>query len=156
MRTFGGIDEVQQTVGSELGTGSWYTVTQEAITAFADVTGDHQWIHVDEERATDGPYGATIAHGYFTLSLLPRLIADAFEFSGFGMKVNYGLDRVRFPAPVRVGSRIRATAQLVAAEPASRGIRVVVRNTVEIEGEAVPGCVADTVALLIPSTEGTD
>lgn len=148
MRRLNGPAEVQQALGEELGVGSWYRVTQSSIDAFADVTGDHQWIHVDVSRAAEGPYGATIAHGYFTLSLLPRLVADAFELTGFAMKVNYGLDRVRFTAPVLVGSRIRARAALAGVEHTARGIRVVVRNTVEIEGADAPACVADTVALL--------
>ncbi|WP_167138547.1 MaoC family dehydratase [Diaminobutyricimonas sp. TR449] len=149
MRRLNGIAELERAVGQELGVGSWYQVTQPAITAFADVTGDHQWIHIDTARAAEGPYGATIAHGYFSLSLLPRLVKDAFEFSGFSMKVNYGLDRVRFPSAVRVDSRIRARAVLTEVEITSRGARVVVRNTVEIEGTDAPACVADTVSLLI-------
>ncbi|WP_232466185.1 MaoC family dehydratase [Diaminobutyricimonas sp. LJ205] len=150
MRRLNGIAELEQAMGEELGVGSWHQVTQPAITAFAEVTGDHQWIHVDTARAAEGPYGTTIAHGYFSLSLLPHLVRDAFEFTGFDMKVNYGLDRVRFPNAVRVDSRIRARAVLTHMEITSRGARVVVRNTVEIEGTDVPACVADTVSLLIP------
>ncbi|WP_026932237.1 MaoC family dehydratase [Glycomyces tenuis] len=150
MRRLDGAAEVERALGEELGVGSWYPVTQAAVTAFADVTGDHQWIHVDAARAAQGPYGGTVAHGYFTLSLLPHLVSDAFELTGFGMKVNYGLDRVRFPSPVRVGSRIRARAVLTEVEGTARGTRIVVRNTVEIEDSTVPACVADTVALLVP------
>lgn len=149
MRRLDGAAEIRRALGEELGTGSWHLVTQSAVTAFADVTGDRQWIHVDTARAAEGPYGATVAHGYFTLSLLPHLVRDAYEFTGFDMKVNYGLDRVRFPAPVRVGSRIRARAVLTEVNETARGTRTVVRNTVEIEDAATPACVADTVALLI-------
>jgi acyl dehydratase len=144
-----GISDVEASLGEELGVGSWYTVTQAVIEAFADASGDHQWIHVDKARAAEGPYGATVAHGYLTLSLLPLLVRDAFEFTGFSMKVNYGLDRVRFPSPVLVDSRIRARAVLAEVEVTARGARVVVRNTVEIDGTDAPGCVADTVSLLV-------
>jgi acyl dehydratase len=150
MRHLYGVPEVRQALGEELGAGSWYRVTQQVISDFADVTGDHQWIHVDEARSADGPYGATIAHGYLTLSLLPHLVSDAFSFDGFAVKVNYGLDRVRFPSPVRVGSRIRARASLSAIDLTDHGVRAVVRNVVEIEGSDTPACVADTVALLVP------
>lgn len=149
MRSLDGVDEISAALGEELGVGSWFTLDQATITAFADATGDHQWVHVDEQRAKAGPYGATIAHGYLTLSLLPRLVEDAFEFTGFSMKVNYGLDRVRFPAPVRVDARIRARARLIEVELTDRGARVVVRNTVEVEGSDIPGCVADAVSLLV-------
>jgi acyl dehydratase len=149
MRTLAGVIAVHAALGEELGVGSWYPVTQTAVGEFADVTGDHQWIHLDTERAATGPYGGTIAHGYFTLSLLPLLAMDAYEFAGFKMKVNYGLDRVRFPAPVLIGSRIRMRAQLTSVDPTPTGVRVVVRNTVEIEGKDAPGCVADTVSLLV-------
>jgi acyl dehydratase len=150
MRRIEGASAVEQALGEELGLGSWHRVTQESIDAFAEVTGDHQWIHVDPERAATGPYGGTILHGYFTLALLPLLVSDAFEFAGFTMKVNYGLDRVRFPGPVRADSRIRARAVLTEVENGARGTRVVVRNTVEVDGADTPGCIADTVSLLIP------
>jgi acyl dehydratase len=159
VRKVNGAEEVEAAVGTELGVGSWHTVTQEAVNAFADVSGDHQWIHVDQNRAAKGPFGKTIAHGYFTLSLLPVLTSDAYVFSGFAMKVNYGLDRVRFPSPVPVGSRIRARSFLTGMQPAARGISVVVRTTVEIEGMDSPGCVADTVSLLVesqPEKEGRE
>lgn len=149
MRTLSGAGAVHAALGEELGVGSWYTVTQAAVREFADVTGDHQWIHLDTERAAAGPYGGTVAHGYFTLSLLPLLASDAYEFAGFKMKINYGLDRVRFPAPVLTGSRIRLRAQLMSVDSTSTGPRVVVRSTVEIEGKGAPGCVADTVSLLV-------
>ncbi|MFJ6078000.1 MaoC family dehydratase [Pseudarthrobacter sp. NPDC092419] len=149
MRTLNGVTGVHAALGKELGVGSWHTVTQTAVRQFADVTGDHQWIHLDTERAAKGPYGGTIAHGYFTLSLLPLLAMDAYAFAGFKMKVNYGLDRVRFPAPVLIGSRIRMRAHLTSVDTTPTGARVVVRNTIEIEGNDAPGCVADTVSLLV-------
>ena len=152
MRTLDGIDEVTAAVGEDLGAGDWHTVTQETVDKFADVTGDHQWIHVDAERAATGPFGGRVAHGYLTLSLLPMLARDVYEFAGMAMKVNYGLDKVRFPAPERVGSRVRARVALTGVEPGSRGIRVTLRHTVEVDGSASPGCVADTVALLVPLT----
>lgn len=145
-----GLEEVERAVGAELGVGSWRRISQATVDAFADVTGDRQWIHVDVERAAAGPYGGTIAHGYLTLSLLPALLTDAYELSGFAMKVNYGLDRVRFPAPVPVGSRVRARASLVSYEATPRGARIVIRATVEVEGREAPACVADTVTLLVP------
>lgn len=149
-RTFDGVEAVAAAVGEELGTGSWHPVPQTSVNAFADVTGDHQWIHVDAERAAAGPYGTTIAHGYLTLSMLPLLVSDAYAFAGFDLKVNYGLDRVRFPAPVPVGSQLRARASLEQVERMPRGLRVIVRTTIEIRGTPTPACVADTVSLLIP------
>ena len=149
MRQLTGISEIEAALGEELGLGSWHDIHQSEIDAFAAVTYDHQWIHVDTARAATGPYGSTIAHGYLTLALIPLLVRDAYVFVGFTMKVNYGLERVRFPAPVRVGSRIRARAALTSVERTPGGLRAVVRNTVEIEGTSTPGCVADTVSLLV-------
>lgn len=149
MRQLTGVSEIEAALGEELGLGSWHDIHQSEIDAFAAVTRDHQWIHVDAKQAAAGPYGGTIAHGYLTLSLIPLLVSDAYVFSGFTMKVNYGLERVRFPAPVRVGSRIRARAALTSVEVTPGGLRAIVRNTVEIEGLSTPGCVADTVSLLI-------
>ncbi|WP_104137007.1 MULTISPECIES: MaoC family dehydratase [unclassified Cryobacterium] len=149
MRQLTGVSEIEAALGEELGLGSWHDIYQSEIDAFAAVTHDHQWIHVDAARALTGPYGSTIAHGYLTLSLIPLLVSDAYVFAGFTMKVNYGLERVRFPAPVRAGSRIRARAALTSVELTPEGLRVIVRNTVEIEGSSAPGCVADTVSLLI-------
>jgi len=149
MRILEGVTEIRAAVGTDLGTGSWTTVTQPMIDDFAAVTGDRQWIHVDPDRAAAGPFGGTIAHGYLTLALLPLLLSDAFEIAGFRMKVNYGLDRVRLPAPVPVGSRLRAQATLTSVEATGRGERVVVRTTVQIDGTDAPACVADTVSLLV-------
>jgi acyl dehydratase len=136
-------------VGCELGTGSWHTITQEAIDAFAQATDDRQWIHTDPEKAKTGPYGATIAHGYLTLSLLPALTADAYSIADVGSRVNYGLDRVRFPTPVISGSRIRNQATLLSVEVLRNGVRAVIRNRVELEGSASLACVADTVTLFV-------
>jgi acyl dehydratase len=113
MLTLTGLDEVKAHVGSELGVSDWHLVTQERIDQFAEVTGDDQWIHVDPERARESPFGGTIAHGYYTLSLAPRFSYDMFKFEGFAFGVNYGLNRVRFPAPLPVGDRVRMRAKLV-------------------------------------------
>lgn len=143
--------ELQSKVGSELHVGDWLTVTQERINQFAEATGDHQWIHVDPERAAaESPYQTTIAHGYLTLSMLPYLREannpDKPRFSGVRMGVNYGLNRVRFPHPVKVGARIRTRTTLLAFEEVRGGVQIVRQVTVEIEGESKPGCVAETVS----------
>jgi acyl dehydratase len=150
MRTITGLAELKQAEGEDLGTSDWHEVTQEAIDAFADVTGDHQWIHVDRERAAAGPYGTTIAHGYLTLSLIPRLRASAYTLEGTSRIVNYGLDRVRFPAPLRVGARVRCHAELVDLHEVTGGWQVAVRCTLEADDEDKPVCVADTLARLYP------
>lgn len=150
MRIFNGIDEVEKAVGEDLGRSEWMDITQERVNLFADATGDHQWIHVDPERAKDGPYGTTIAHGYLTLSLLPVLGAQIFSLEGVTMKVNYGANKVRFPAPVPVGSRIRAGAEFKSFERTAKGANVVVAYTVEVEGSAKPALVAETVVVLVP------
>ncbi|MBO9577674.1 MAG: MaoC family dehydratase [Microbacteriaceae bacterium] len=147
-----GIDELERRVGEELGTSPWLEIAQQRIDAFADATDDRQWIHVDPARAAAGPYGATIAHGFLTLSLLPALAAGAYAVHGASTRVNYGLDRVRFPAPVRVGSRIRGRISLVAAERTDRGVRATLRTEVEIEGSDKPACVADSVTLFVRGT----
>ncbi|MFF1733050.1 MaoC family dehydratase [Streptomyces sp. NPDC058247] len=132
--------------GTHVGTGEWLSVDQQRIDRFADATGDHQWIHVDPERAASGPFGATIAHGYLTLSLLPTLVKQVYRTEGVTMAVNYGLNKVRFIKPVRVGSKIRASVDIVSAEPVPGGYQVVSRVTVEIDGAEKPACVAETVA----------
>ncbi|MFF0384283.1 MaoC family dehydratase [Streptomyces sp. NPDC004286] len=132
--------------GTHVGTGEWISVDQDRIDLFADATGDHQWIHTDPERAASGPFGATIAHGYLTLSLLPALVREVYRTEGVAMAVNYGLNKVRFIHPVRVGSRIRASVDLLSADQVSGGYQVVSRVTVEIEGAEKPACVAETVA----------
>ncbi len=150
MRIFSGIDEVEKAVGEDLGRSEWLEITQERVNLFADATGDHQWIHVDTEKAKEGPYGTTIAHGYLTLSLLPVLGAQIFSLEGVTMKVNYGANKVRFPAPVPVGSKIRAGAEFKSLERTAKGANVVVNYTVEVEGSAKPALVAETVVVLVP------
>ena len=138
--------DLESCAGTHLGYSAWHEITQEQVNAFADATGDHQWIHVDPERAAAGPFGTTIAHGYLTLSLLPALLGDRLRVEGVRMAVNYGLNRVRFPAPVPVGSRVRA--ELLEVTEVSGGVQVVARVTVEREGGDKPVCVAETVTRL--------
>ena len=139
-------------VGKKLGASDWVTVSQEQIDAFADATGDHQWIHVDPERAKRGPFGRTIAHGYLTLSLVNCFLPEILEVRGTSMGVNYGCDKVRFPAPVPVGSRVRGVGQLVAAEEVKGGaVQATVRVTVEVEGADKPACVVDTISRFVPA-----
>ena len=134
-------------VGQSLGTSDWLEITQSRIDQFAEATGDHQWIHVDPERAKDGPFGQCIAHGYLTQSLVNFFLPQIVEVQGISMGVNYGADRVRFPAPVPVGSRIRGQGELVAAEETrDGGIQATIRVTVEIQGGERPGCVIDTIS----------
>jgi acyl dehydratase len=149
MRTFTTFEELSAAVGEELGPTEWLEVTQERVDAFADATDDHQWIHVDVDRATQGPFGGTIAHGYLTLSLLPFFTPQLYEVETPGARLNYGVNKVRFPHPVKVGSRIRATAQVVQLSDVPAGKQLVTRSTIEIEGEAKPACVAETVVLLL-------
>ncbi|MWA04706.1 dehydratase [Actinomadura sp. LD22] len=149
MRTFHGIDEYEKAVGTHLGHSEWHTVTQEQVDGFADATGDHQWIHVDPERAKDGPFGGTIAHGYLTVSLIPRLMSEISRVEGLTMGINYGSDKVRFPAPVPVGSRVRAGAELVALDRTAQGARAKVRVTIEREGGDKPVCVAEVLSVLV-------
>jgi acyl dehydratase len=139
-------------VGKPLGASDWLEITQDRIDGFADATGDHQWIHVDPERAKSGPFGRTIAHGYLTLSLVNCFLPQIVEVRGISMGVNYGCDKVRFPAPVPVGSRIRGAGQLVAAEEVKGGaVQATVRVTVEIEGSERPACVVDTISRFVPA-----
>lgn len=130
--------------GSELGTTGWREVTQAQVDMFADATGDHQWIHVDPERAKASPLGGTIAHGHLTLALIPSLLSELVEIAGAGMKVNYGLNRVRFPTPVPVGSRVRGRARIAEVEAIPGGAAAVFEVTVEVEGREKPACVAET------------
>ncbi len=146
MRTITGLDELKQAEGDDLGTSDWHAVTQEAINAFADVTGDHQWIHVDVERAKETPFGGTIAHGYYTLSLAPMFMEQTFALEGFAFAVNYGLNRVRFPAPLPVGSRVRMHAKLKELEDIPGGAQITVEVTFEREDGDKPVCVAETLA----------
>jgi acyl dehydratase len=141
-----------EAVGQTLGESGWLEIRQERIDGFADATGDHQWIHVDPERAKAGPFGKTIAHGYLTLSLVNCFLPEIVEVRGISMGVNYGCDKVRFPAPVPVGSRVRGVGQLVAAEEVKGGaVQATVRVTVEIEGSERPACVVDTISRFVPA-----
>ncbi|MDP9117770.1 MAG: MaoC family dehydratase [Actinomycetota bacterium] len=150
MRIFDGLDALEAAVGEHLGHSEWRTITQEQVNTFADATDDHQWIHVDPQRAAAGPFGAPIAHGYLTLSLLPALSSQVYRVDGLRMGVNYGLDRVRFPAAVPVGSRVRAGVELVALSRDRQGSRATMRVTIDLDGSARPACVADAIALLVP------
>lgn len=149
LRVFRTPDDVISAVGEDLGASSWVSIEQDRVNWFADVTGDHQWIHVDPERAQAGPLGGTIAHGYLTLALVPALGAQVFRFDLPGARLNYGADKVRFPAPVRTGSRIRTQVTVHRAEQVRAGLLVAMRHTIEIEGEPKPACVADTLTLLV-------
>jgi acyl dehydratase len=144
--TVEGVEGVQSLVGQHLGHSDWVTVTQEQVDQFAEATGDHQWIHVDPERATkESPYGGPIAHGYLTLSLIPSLMPQIVAFDGFRMGVNYGTEKVRFPSPVPVGSRVRAGASLESATPFEGGVQVNMGVTIEVEGASKPAMVATVV-----------
>ncbi len=149
MRVFTSLDEVSEAAGQELGTSEWVEIDQQRVDTFADATGDHQWIHVDVDRAKDGPFGGTIAHGYLTLSLVPWLGSKVFSFDTPGAKLNYGVNKVRFPNPVLVGSRIRATVTLGEVTDIPAGKQATVRYTVEIDGVDKPACVAESVVLLL-------
>lgn len=143
---FVSVDELKAAVGTEVGVSEWFEINQHRIDKFADATEDHQWIHVDPERAASGPFGTTVAHGFLTLSLIPGLAAGLASVEGAKMGVNYGLNKVRFPAPVPSGSRVRARVQLVEVEDVPGGVQTVARVTVERDGGDKPVCVADTVA----------
>lgn len=148
-KEYEGVAGFEAHVGEHLGYSDWHTVTQQEIDLFAEATGDHQWIHVDAERAAQGPYGRTIAHGYLTLSLVPILVQQIYRVTGLAMQVNYGSDKLRFPAPVPVDSRIRAGAELLKVERTDKGGRATVRVTVEVEGSDRPACVVDTIAAMV-------
>ncbi|WP_158890808.1 MaoC family dehydratase [Amycolatopsis anabasis] len=150
MKIYRSIDELRQAVGTHLGHSGWHTVTQHQIDTFAEATGDHQWIHVDPARARRGPFGSTIAHGYLTLSLVPMLAWEVYRVVGLTMGVNYGSDKVRFPSPVPVGSKVRAGVELLSVAEGGGGYRSTTRVTVEVEGSEKPACVAETVSLLVP------
>jgi acyl dehydratase len=142
-----GVEGVLGLVGQHLGVSDWVEITQQQVDLFAEATGDFQWIHVDPERAArESPFGGPVAHGYLTLSLLPSLLRPILSIEGFRMGVNYGLDKVRFPAPVPVGSRVRASATLDSATPFDGGVQMVVTVTVEVEGGSKPAMVATTVS----------
>jgi acyl dehydratase len=146
MRTITGLDELHQAEGDVLGTSDWHEVTQKDIDTFADVTGDHQWIHVDPARARETPFGGTIAHGYYTLSLAPRFSQQIMQLDGFAFGLNYGLNKVRFPAPLPVGSRVRMTAKLAKLEDIPGGAQFTLEMTFEREGGDKPVCIAESLA----------
>jgi acyl dehydratase len=149
MRTFASLDEFVAAKGESLGFSDWHKITQEQVNAFADATGDHQWIHVDLERAASGPFGGTIAHGYLTVSLLPVLSTEIFSIENLTMGINYGLDRLRFPSPVLTGSSIRAEATLTEVKQTHLGSLASIRMRVEIDGHEKAACIADTLSLFV-------
>jgi acyl dehydratase len=136
--------------GRHLGYSDWLEIDQQRINLFADATGDHQWIHVDPDKAASGPFGKTIAHGYLTLSLANLFLPQIMQVNNVSMGVNYGCDKVRFPAPVPVGSRIRGGGEVLSAEEVKGGVQVVVRITIEIEGSERPACIIDTISRFFP------
>jgi acyl dehydratase len=150
MRVFTTFEELEQATGDDLGSSEWVTIDQRRVNQFADATGDHQWIHVDVERAKAGPFGGTIAHGYLTLSLVPWLGSQVFKLATPGAKLNYGVNKVRFPNPVKVGSRIRCHVKIATVTDILKGKQLTVQHTIEIEGDEKPACVAETVVLLLP------
>ncbi|MGV9853475.1 MaoC family dehydratase [Streptomyces sp. NPDC003442] len=147
-QAFKGLDELEKAVGTVIGHSEWHSVTQNDINHFADVTGDHQWIHVDPAKAAQGPYGTTIAHGYLVLSLVPMLMSEAVRTEGLTAAINYGSNKVRYPAPTPVGSRVRGTIELLAFQRGPHGAQVVFRVTVERDGGDKPVCVAEVVSVL--------
>ena len=149
MRTFTSMDDLQASVGEELGSSDWFTIDQERVDAFADATGDHQWIHVAVDRAKDGPFGGTIAHGYLTLSLIPMLGTEVFALDTPGAKLNYGVNKVRFPNPVPVGSKVQLTVTVGEVSDVPAGKQLTLKHVIAIEGQDKPGCVAETVVLLL-------
>ncbi|HEY7175521.1 MAG TPA: MaoC family dehydratase [Micromonosporaceae bacterium] len=147
---FASIDDLRDAVGKDLGYSDWLTVDQERINKFADATDDHQWIHVDPERAAQGPFKTTIAHGYLTLSLLPVLASGLTRVDGIRMGINYGVNKVRFPAPLPVDSRVRAGVEILSVEEVAGGVQVTSRVTIEREGGDKPVCVAESVSRVYP------
>ncbi|HLJ63983.1 MAG TPA: MaoC family dehydratase [Stellaceae bacterium] len=150
MRRFANPAELRKSVGETLGLSEWITVSQEMIDRFAEATGDFQWIHVDRERAKASAFGTTIAHGFLTLSLLPKLLGGIWDVGNIGARLNYGCNKVRFIQPVPSGSRLRAGAKLLAVEKIEKGDRVITEATVEREGSDRPVCVAETITVMLP------
>ncbi|MFI6910300.1 MaoC family dehydratase [Nonomuraea sp. NPDC050394] len=150
MRTFANLQELKASAGEIFGPTEWRTVTQEQVNLFADATDDHQWIHVDVERAKQSPFGGTIAHGYLSLSLLPSFLEELVEVQSIAMAVNFGLNKVRFPKPIPVGSRVRATAELAAVKGSPAGQLTTLKVTIEVEGERRPACTAEVLFLYVP------
>jgi acyl dehydratase len=151
MRILNNSKEIADAEGQELGVSEWIAITQDRIDMFADATGDRQWIHVDPERAAHGPFGTTVAHGYLTLSMLPFLGAQVFAFAGNVARVNYGLNKVRFVAPVTVGAKVRSKVEMLEVADIEKGQQVTLQHTIEIKGSEKPACVAETVTLLMAS-----
>lgn len=151
MRQFTNIDELANAVGETLGTSDWITVTQDAIDKFAEATGDYQWIHVDRERAKISPFGTTIAHGYLTLALAPRLMDQIYKVDNIRLRINYGLNKVRFTEPVKSGARVRMTLKLQSVDRMPKGIRVTTEARFAIDGVERPACIAELVAVLVPN-----
>lgn len=149
MRELNGLEELEELIGEELGVSDWHTVGQEQIQGFADATHDQQWIHTDPEKAAAGPFGRPVAHGYLTLSMLPFFAKQVYQVNGLKMTVNYGLNKVRFPSPVPVGARMRDRMSLVSVTHGAQGAQAVCRHEIEIEGTERPGCVAETISLLV-------
>jgi acyl dehydratase len=143
--TIQGIDGLKSRVGEHLGYSDWHEVTQDQVNLFADATGDHQWIHVDVERAKAGPFGGPIAHGYLTLSLAPVLLGEVLSVEGISMGLNYGCNKVRFPSPVPVGTKLRLGASISNVEEVAGGVQVTMALTFEVEGQEKPSCVAEAV-----------
>jgi acyl dehydratase len=143
---FKGLEELRAAVGTELGPSDWHQINQEQIDLFAEATGDHQWIHVDRERAAAGPFGGTIVHGFLTLSLVSFLLPQIVRVTDVSMGINYGLNRVRFPAPVPVDSRVRATGVIAAVEEVASGVQTTTNVTIELEGGEKPACVVEFLA----------
>ncbi len=150
---FENLDELRAAVGRDLGYTDWFEITQDRVNLFADATGDHQWIHVDPERAASGPFGRTIAHGYLTLSLTSDLISQLIEVHNISMAINYGTNKVRFPLPVPVGSLIRASARILSVDDVPGGVQVVTLITVEREGSEKPSCVVESVTRYLAKRE---
>ncbi|MFB9776194.1 MaoC family dehydratase [Brevibacterium otitidis] len=149
VREINGIAELEKLVGQEVGSSDWVTIDQDRIQLFADATDDHQWIHLDEEKAKAGPFGGTIAHGFLTLSLLPMLSQRTVDVTGMKMKINYGLNKVRFPQPVPSGARVRDTITLDSVERKDAGVMVIMTHVIEIDGEQRPACIAESVSLMV-------
>jgi acyl dehydratase len=150
VRVFTNVDQLHSAAGEQLGSTDWIEIDQARVDLFAEATGDHQWIHVDHERAAQGPFGGTIAHGYLTLALIPWLGSQIFRLEAGSARLNYGLNKVRFPAPLLVGKRVRGTASLQEVLDLPAGTQVVMRFVIDIEDEPKPACVAETVVLVLP------
>lgn len=146
MRTFQSVAELTAAMGESIGSSGWVTITQDDVNMFAEATGDHQWIHVDPAKAANGPFGGTIAHGFMTLSLLPRLMQEMYAVRGIRLAINYGLNKVRFPAPVPVGAQVRACSVLLdVADVGNGAVQATLSTTVEIAGSDKPACVAESI-----------